>query len=103
ASESGASIRVLEYLLKRAAPNWREAVAAAAIEGHLHVLQWMATKRGDRRGPWKKDFERPLQEASAAGHLEAVKWLFDFAPTITWNFAFQEAVSNGHLAIAVYR
>ncbi|KAJ8571335.1 hypothetical protein ON010_g5503 [Phytophthora cinnamomi] len=71
ACDQGASVRALEYLLGRAAPDWNEAIGSAARGGHLHVLHWMVTKRQDRRGPWRVDFSGGSSSGSGVvGMLE---------------------------------
>ncbi|OWZ14288.1 hypothetical protein PHMEG_00012259 [Phytophthora megakarya] len=74
ACEEGVSERTLEILLRRVAPDWKEAVEAAARGGHVHVFDWM-TERTDGRGPWTKDWENAVDVAASHGHLNAVKWL----------------------------
>ncbi|OWY98344.1 hypothetical protein PHMEG_00030912, partial [Phytophthora megakarya] len=67
----------LEYLLGLAAPDWEGAISAAVLRAHLHILEWMLSKREDRRGPLKIGFNNALEEATAEGHFEILKLLHE--------------------------
>ncbi|POM66555.1 Hypothetical protein PHPALM_17568 [Phytophthora palmivora] len=74
ASEEGESERILEFLLQRTTPVWKDAVCGAVRGGHLHVLRWMIDLQN---GPWKADFDNVLEIAATHGHLDVVKWLYE--------------------------
>ncbi|KAG2787062.1 hypothetical protein Pcac1_g3817 [Phytophthora cactorum] len=74
ACEGGASRCILDFLLQRTTPVWKEAAHAAVRGGHLDVIRWM-TELQDGRGPWRADFDDGLQTAATQGHLAIVKWL----------------------------
>ncbi|OWY98651.1 hypothetical protein PHMEG_00030533 [Phytophthora megakarya] len=119
ACEEGVSERTLEILLRRVAPDWKEAVEAAARGGHVHVFDWM-TERTDGRGPWTKDWENAVDVAASHGHLDAVKWLCNqgiekciswgatlVAPSIyvkerSHRYHIEQAIANAHLAVAKF-
>lgn len=75
ACERGVAVATLEFLLAWTAPNWADAVSAAARGGHLYVLQWMMQMRRDLRGPRKVDFSFALRAAATNNHTNIVKWL----------------------------
>ncbi|KAF1793970.1 hypothetical protein GQ600_7432 [Phytophthora cactorum] len=68
ACEGGASRCILDFLLQRTTPVWKEAAHAAVRGGHLDVIRWM-TELQDGRGPWRADFDDGLQTAATQGHL----------------------------------
>ncbi|KAE9303406.1 hypothetical protein PR003_g22016 [Phytophthora rubi] len=72
ACERGASQQILEFILMRTMPDWRNAAVAAARGGQLHVFQWMM-ERQDGRGPWRSELGACFEEAAAHGHLELLK------------------------------
>ncbi|KAG3195485.1 hypothetical protein PC116_g9671 [Phytophthora cactorum] len=76
ACEGGASRCILDFLLQRTTPVWKEAAHAAVRGGHLDVIRWM-TELQDGRGPWRADFDDGLQTAATQGHLAIVKWLYE--------------------------
>ncbi|KAE9116559.1 hypothetical protein PF007_g9625 [Phytophthora fragariae] len=76
ACEAGVSEHTLEYIFRKTAPIWKDAVYEVVRGGHMHVLRWM-TGREDGRGPWKADFDNMLETAATHGHLDVVKWLFE--------------------------
>ncbi|KAG3162560.1 hypothetical protein PI126_g5938 [Phytophthora idaei] len=76
ACEGGASRCILDFLLQRTTPVWKEAAHAAVRGGHLDVIRWM-TELQDGRGPWRANFDDGLQTAATQGHLAIVKWLYE--------------------------
>lgn len=52
ASENGAPLHVLEFIITRMTPSWEEVIKAAARGGHVHVFKWILMERRDGGGPW---------------------------------------------------
>lgn len=121
ACKEGASEETLEFILSRTTPDWRNAIRFAAEGGYLHVFEWMATEREDKRGPWNGDFRHSLEIAAGSGHLALVQWLYErgsdtsiwmhpleftreYAENV-WKYyydipsAMGNAAANGHLAV----
>lgn len=99
ACAGGASISTLEFLLARTpAPDWKRAVYVAAQGGHVHVVQWMLSKRRDRRGPWQSDFSWVPDGAAEHGHLEILR-LLNKSQVGDFAWTMHRAAANGHLEV----
>lgn len=73
----------------------------AAHAGHVTIIRWLAEKGGGDPTIFTTQGFAPLHAASIAGHLEAVKYLFQFASkTAPGGLRTTEGASTMHFAAA---